>query len=139
MKFKKIIYCFLACLLFITNSFVLAKEFQQKPVQEMQLGSEINYTLEANTPLILSNPYLWTINATCIIQNKEDNNFLAFKVINYQCSLNNKVLFAGESRTIRLHPNETLYISALPGSEVELLNIGKQAIITKCLYNLGEL
>jgi hypothetical protein len=126
---KKNLRFIFTCFVFLSfNSFA-------DNIVSMKLGKGIEYTLEANEPLLISNPYLWTIKAVCTVMNKDDDNFLAFKVTRKQGKLNGVELLTGDSMTLRLHSNEKMNITAVSGAEVELLNIGNRPIITECVYN----
>ncbi len=103
--------------------------------QEIQIGSSVQYKLLPNDPQLISNQYLWTVSAICIIKNKTDDNFLSIKVTKKQGTLNDEVLVAGDSRIIRLKYNDEINITAKSGAEVELLNIGKTPIITECTFS----
>lgn len=102
--------------------------------QEIQIGSGIQYKLMPNDPQLIANQYLWTVSALCVIKSKADDNFLSIKVTKKQGTLNNEVLVAGDSRTIRLKYEDEMSITAKSGAEVELLNIGKNPIITECTF-----
>jgi len=70
--------------------------------QEIQIGSGMQYKLMPNFPQLISNQYLWTVSAVCVIKNNTDDNFLSIKVTKKQGTLNDEVLVAGDTRTIRL-------------------------------------
>lgn len=103
--------------------------------QEIQIGSGIQYKLMPNDPQLISNQYLWTVSAICVIKSKSDDNFLSIKVTKKQGTLNNEVLVAGDSRVVRLKYNDEINITAKSGAEVELLNIGNDPIITECSFS----
>lgn len=120
---------FVLCILSFTAS---AKNINP---QEIVIGSGVHYKLLPNDPQIISNQYLWTVNATCIIKSKTEDNFLSFKVTKKQGTLNDEVLVAGDSRVIRLKYNDEMKMTAKSGAEVELLNIGKDPIVTECTFS----
>ncbi len=124
-----LLFALLFCIL-VENSF--ATNINR---QEIQLGSGIQYNLTPNNPQLISNQYLWTVNAICVIQSETDDNFLAFKVTKKQGTLNDELLVAGDARTIRLKYKEKVNISAKSGAEVELLNVGKDLIVTECTFS----
>ena len=98
-----------------------------------RLGSGVEYVLLINDPQVITNPFLWTIKAVCTIISKEEtDNFLSFKVLRKSGSLNGTKLSLGDSMTIHLLQNEKMYINALPGAQVELLNIGDETITANC-------
>ena len=96
------------------------------------IGSNIDYVLPINEPQLLSNPFLWAIKAVCTIKSENNDNFLSFKMTRKAGSLNGTKLSTGDSMKISLHANEKMYITAVSGAEVELINIGAQVIRTEC-------
>lgn len=101
---------------------------------EIQLGSGVQYKLQPNTPQLISNQYLWTVTADCTITSKGSDNFLSIKVTRKEGTLNNERLVSGDTRTLRLKLGDEMHISAISGAAVELLNIGKQNIVTECTF-----
>ncbi|MDP3704965.1 MAG: hypothetical protein Q8R24_03525 [Legionellaceae bacterium] len=96
------------------------------------IGSGIDYELPVNEPQLFSNPFMWTIKAVCAIKSDDDDNFLSFKVTRKTGSLNGIKFSTGDSMKISLHAHEKMFITAAPGAEVELINIGTKVIRTEC-------
>lgn len=100
--------------------------------QVFSLGSGIDYVLPVNEPQLISNPFLWTIKAVCTIKSDDNDNFLSFKVTRKTGSLNGAKLSSGDSMKVSLHANEKIYITAVSGAEVELINVGAKVIKAEC-------
>ncbi|MDF1758616.1 MAG: hypothetical protein P1U74_10020 [Legionellaceae bacterium] len=128
MKISKFFCCIILPLVLFTNNALAVNP------QDVSLGAGITYSLKASESVLISNPYLWTVSAVCVIKNKDDDNFLTITVTRKQGTLNDQVLKKGDSMTIRLNSKEKMNITANPGAEVELLNIGKKTIVTECTY-----
>jgi hypothetical protein len=129
--FKKLTNCFIfLAFLFVSNTYA-------QNVTLMKAGEGSEYSLEPNSPLDLANDYLWSIKAVCTILNKDDDNFLAFKIKRKYGSLNGANLYEGDSMTLRLHSKEVLTITAASGARMELLNVGNKTIVTKCTYGFN--
>lgn len=101
----------------------------------LQLGSGIEYILPVNQPQLLANPFIWTAKAVCTILSDNNNNKLSVKVTRKTGTLNGTKLSVGDSMTLILHANEKIYITAVSGAEVELLNIGEKAIRAECVVS----
>ena len=97
-----------------------------------QLGPTIDYELPVNEPQVFSNVFMWTVKASCTINSTEANNIISFRVLRKTGSVNNMNLSSGETVTLILHPKEVVYITALPGAKVELLNQGRTTILASC-------
>ena len=97
-----------------------------------RIGSGVDYVLPVNEPQLISNPFLWTIKAVCTIKSDDNDNFLSFKVTRKTGTLNGTKFSAGDSMKLSLHANEKIVITAVPGAEVELINVGTKLIRTEC-------
>ena len=76
---------------FLFGMFLAGNVFASN-IQEIKIGAGVLYTLEPNNPITVSNPYIWTAKALCIIKNKDDDNFLSITVTRKKGSLNDEVL-----------------------------------------------
>lgn len=98
-------------------------------------GSSIEYSLPVGEPQLFSNPLLWTVKVTCTILSRDDENYLSFKVTRKTGTLNGKQLSVGDSMNLSLRAKEKIYITAVSGAEVEMLNIGNKEIKTQCIVS----
>lgn len=97
-----------------------------------QPGLAVDYELPINDPQVFSNVFMWTVKASCTIKSTEASNIVSFKVLRKTGSINNMNLSAGDAMTLTLQPREIIYITALPGAKVELLNEGATTIVASC-------
>ena len=97
-----------------------------------QIGPAVDYELPINDPQVFSNVFMWTVKASCTIKSTEANNIVSFKVLRKTGSINNRNLSSGDVMTLTLQPREVVYITALPGAKVELLNQGSTTIVASC-------
>ncbi len=100
--------------------------------QVFQSGPSADWELPVNEPLVISNMFLWTVNAQCTIISKEENNYISFKVLRKSGSINSISLSTGDSLSLTLHPREVIRITAASGGKVELLNTGSATVVARC-------
>ena len=98
-----------------------------------QMGPTIEYELPVSDPQVFSNIFMWTVKASCIIKSNEPNNTISFRILRKTGTINDINLTLGDTMTLIFHPQDTVYITALPGAKVELINQGSAAIIASCI------
>ena len=101
-------------------------------VQPLQLGMGIEYIFPINEPQVLSNPIIFTIKAVCTITSNNESNLLSFSVLRKSGTFNGNKIMAGDSMSYVVHNDETISITALPGAQVELINLGEETMVATC-------
>ena len=97
-----------------------------------QASPAYDYELPANEPVVFSNIFMWSISANCVILSEKEDNFISFKLLRKSGSINETPLSSGDEMSLIVHPNDTFYVTALPGAKVELINHGDKSIIARC-------
>lgn len=80
----------------------------------------------------LTNHTLWTLNATCNIQGKQAKNKILVSVLENNCKVNGKKLSKGQATSVTVKNNETISVSAEPGTTVSLVNMGTESVEAAC-------
>lgn len=80
----------------------------------------------------LTNHGLWTLNATCNIQGKQAKSKILVSVLENNCKVNGKKLTKGQATSVTLRNNETISVSAEPGTTVSLVNMGSDSVEAVC-------
>jgi hypothetical protein len=101
-------------------------------MQALKPGMGIEYTFLVNEPQILVNPIIFTIKASCTINSENEENLLSFTVLKKSGSFNGTKLMAGDNMSYVVHNDETISITALPGAQVELINLGEETMVATC-------
>ena len=115
-----------AALGFCTQSYAVA------PIQQFRLGMGMEYVLPVNEPQVFANPIIFTIKAVCTVTSENESNLLSFSVLRKSGTFNGTKLLTGDSMSYIVHNDETISITALPGAQVELVNLGEQNIMATC-------
>lgn len=80
----------------------------------------------------LSNPTPLTINATCTIQTKTTTEKITVNVVKSESNVNGQKLHCGQKKSIHVHNNDSISVSAEPGAEVTIINQGSNVIQASC-------
>lgn len=80
----------------------------------------------------LTNHGLWTLNATCNIQGKQAKSKILVSVLENNCKVNGKKLSKGQATAVTVKNNETISVSAEPGTTVSLVNMGSDSVEAVC-------
>jgi hypothetical protein len=80
----------------------------------------------------LTNHTLWTLNATCNIQGKQSKSKILVSVIENNCKVNGKTLSKGQATSVTVKNNESISVSAEPGTTVNLINMGTDSVEAVC-------
>ena len=116
---------FCAAGLFTTNVFAeITHPFTQ--------GQASGYVLRPNEPQVFMNIFPWTVNATCVFNSANELIPLGIKVLDKSGSFNGTRLSKGDSLQVTAYANKPVYLSAEPGSKVELKNTGSINITIEC-------
>lgn len=93
--------------------------------QQMQLK------LAANASKVITNHTLWTLNATCTIQNK-DKNRIVVGVLDNKGIVNGRNLSMGQAMSVTVHNHDAIAVSAEPGTKVTLQNMSSDPVQATC-------
>ena len=89
-------------------------------------------TLSPHESKSLTNSYLWTLNATCNIQGHQTNSKILVSVIENKCRVNGKTLSKGQATAVTVKNNQSISVSADPGTTVNLVNMGTDSVQAVC-------
>jgi hypothetical protein len=101
-------------------------------IHESMMTGAAEYILLPDEPQILSNVFMWNINAICKIVSENELNPFSFKILRKTGSFNGRPLKSGDLVEVVLHANEKIYFTAAPGAKVELVNRGEVKVIAEC-------
>jgi hypothetical protein len=88
--------------------------------------------LNSNESKSLTNHTLWTVNATCNIQGKRTEIKILVSVLENNCKVNGKKLSKGQATSVTVKNNESIQVSAEPGTKVNLSNLGSDSVEAVC-------
>lgn len=89
--------------------------------------------LRSNESKLLTNTAFWTLNATCTIQGTDKTNSkIKIGVLKKNGSINGKNLSTGQSTSVIVRNNSTISVSADPGTQINLINLGSEGLQATC-------
>ena len=94
-------------------------------------AQQMSIDLAPNASKKVTNHYGWTLNATCTIQTKSKNK-IRISVLDNKGSVNGHHLAIGQSKSMLVHNNDCILVSAEPGTQVTLQNLGVDPIQATC-------
>ena len=68
----------------------------------------------------------------CTITSENESNLFSLEVLRKSGSLNGVKLSVGDKMESMVNNNETISITALPGAQVEITNLGDQTMFADC-------
>ena len=89
-------------------------------------------TLSPNETKSLTNNYLWTLNATCNIQGNQATSKILVSVLENKCRVNGKNIAKGQATSVTVRNNESISVSAEPGTTVNLVNLSSASVQAVC-------
>lgn len=81
---------------------------------------------------LLTNHTFWTLNATCNIQGSQSKNKIMVRVLENKGSVNGRNLTKGQSTSFTVSDHQAISVSAEPGTQVNLTNLGTTTIQALC-------
>lgn len=121
---RKIAFCLLSASVFInahaTRTYDLAPSLS------------IEYELAPNTPIVLTNYTIFTINALCNIETSDESNLIHAKVLKRSGELNGTVINTGDELDLTVHQGDKLSLTAKSAAQVELTNKGPHMVKALC-------
>ncbi len=94
-------------------------------------AQHMDLNLAPNASKEITNHYLWTLNATCKIQCKAHNTIVV-SVLDHKGVVNGRNLSTGQAVSVVVHDQESIAVSAEPGTRVTLQNMGTDQIQASC-------
>jgi len=89
--------------------------------------------LNPNESKQLTNNYLWTLNATCNIQGSgQSKNRIRVSILKNKGTVNGRNLSTGQGTSVTVRNNQSISVSAEPGTKVNLINIGTDSVQAVC-------
>lgn len=81
----------------------------------------------------LTNSTVWTISATCNIQGGKNKNKIVVSVTQNKGAVNGKNLSKGQKTSVNVKNNDSISVSAEPGTTVNLVNLGTDSVQAVCV------
>lgn len=103
--------------------------------RQANLAVGMAYLFPVNEPVVLPNQFLWPIKASCTVVSENENNLVSIRVLKKTGTYNHVKLVVGDYLEINIHNKENFEITAVPGAEVELTNLGEKTIFAHCVLN----
>ncbi len=88
--------------------------------------------LSPNETKSMTNNYLWTLNATCSIKIKQTKSVILVSVLEHKGKVNGKNLAKGQATSVTVKNNESISVSAEPGTTVNIVNAGTDSVQAVC-------
>lgn len=98
----------------------------------LRQGLAIEYELPANAPQVFSNIFFWRIIADCVIISENLGNPLSVTMLKKTGSINTTPLSTGDSIGLTVQQGQSFHVTAMPGAQVELVNLGNKLIKASC-------
>ena len=94
-------------------------------------AQQISLNLAPNASKMVTNHYAWTLSATCSIQTKAKNK-IRVSVLDNTGSVNGKQLKSGQSTSVVVQNQDSISVSAEPGTQVTLQNMSNDSVQATC-------
>lgn len=108
--------------IFILSALLGSQAYAQKTI-----------TLNPNESRVLTNNYLWTLNATCNIQsNNQVKSKIKVSILKNNGRVNGKNLSTGQATSVTVKNNTNIAVSAEPGTQVNLINLSGNGLHAVC-------
>ena len=88
--------------------------------------------LSPNESKSLSNPTLWTLNATCHIQGGKGQHKIQIRMIDKTGHINGHALANGKTTSVHVNNKEQIAVSADAGATVHLTNLDNDPVEAVC-------
>ncbi|KTD67983.1 hypothetical protein Lste_1141 [Legionella steelei] len=96
-------------------------------------ASQKTIKLNPNETKSLANNTLWTLNATCVVQSTHLNKSkIKINVVKNCGSVNGKKLSTGQGTLIKVKNNSSVSVTAEPGTQINLINLGTDDLQAVC-------
>lgn len=92
---------------------------------------QVNLKLAPKSSKVVTNHFGWTLNANCTIQAKSQNK-IRFSVMDNKGTVNGSSLSSGQAKSVVVHNNDSISVSAEPGTTVTLENLGEDPVQATC-------
>ena len=99
---------------------------QQVHAQSMDLK------LAPHESKMISNNYMWTINATCTIQSSDSKKKIIVNALKNNSTVNGRTLSSGQKTSVLVGNHDNIVVSAEPGAKVTILNGSVDAVEANC-------
>ena len=109
-------------------SLIILVVFLIQPAQ----AQTIHLNLPPHGSKLIENHYLFSLEATCIINSSEKNNTIKLHVIENTGTVNGKHLTRGQATSIVVNNQDALSLTAEPGSKVNVLNLSDNIVQANC-------
>ena len=96
-------------------------------------GVGIAYVFPVNEAVIITNNFLWSVKAFCTAMSENESNRMLMRVLKKSGTFNNTKLSTSDSCEVTLYNKDNFEITAVPGAEFELTNIGDKTMFTHCI------
>ena len=90
-------------------------------------AQQMSLQLAPNGSKVMTNHFVWTLNATCIIKTKAKNK-IRVSVLDNKGAVNGKNLAIGQATYMVVQNHDSISVSAEPGTEVTLQNMSNDPV-----------
>lgn len=94
-------------------------------------AQQMNLALAPNASKVITNHYGWTLNANCIIKNKEQNK-IRVSILDHKGAVNGRNLDVGQTMSVVVHNHDNIAVSAEPGTKITLENLSADMVQATC-------
>lgn len=95
-------------------------------------AQQVNLKLNPKASKVVTNHYSWTLEANCTIQANQAKNKILVSVLKNKGRVNGRNLANGQATSLVVHNNDNISVSAEPGAQVNLLNLGTSPVQAVC-------
>jgi hypothetical protein len=89
--------------------------------------------LNPNETKVLTNSTLWTLNATCTVQNtSQKKSKIKISVLKNSGKVNGKNLATGQTTMVTVSNNSSISVSAESGTQINLMNLSSEGLQAVC-------
>lgn len=94
-------------------------------------AQQMNLQLPPNGSKVMTNHFSWTLSANCVIKTKAKHK-IRFSVQDNNCVVNGKNLTIGQATSMVVANDDSISVSAEPGTQVTLQNMGADPVQATC-------
>jgi len=94
-------------------------------------AQQMNLQLAPNGSKVMTNHFSWTLSAHCVIKTNAKHK-IRFSVQDNTCVVNGKNLAVGQATSMLVQNDDSISVSAEPGTQVTLQNLGTDPVQATC-------
>lgn len=94
-------------------------------------AQQLSLNLAPNGSKVMTNHFIWKLNATCTVKTKAQNK-IRVSVLDNKGTVNGRNLAIGQATSVVVHNHDNISVSAEPGTTVTLENMSDDPIQAVC-------